>query len=97
LNRLGVERFGAAGEPFDAARHEAQFYDTNPDATDRRIGQVLLPGYRLGDRLLRPAQVSVIGPAENGAGHEPTERDDERAGTSAGRAASQHQDGHTGG
>jgi molecular chaperone GrpE len=97
LNRLGVERFGAEGETFDAARHEAQFYDERPDATDRRIGQVLQPGYRLGDRLLRPAQVSVVGPVENAAGPAPVDPDHGRAGTPGGRAPRQHIDVRAGG
>jgi molecular chaperone GrpE len=63
FDEFGIERLGAEGEPFDPARHEALFFDTHPDATDQRIGSVIRPGYRVGDRLVRPAQVSVVGPA----------------------------------
>jgi molecular chaperone GrpE len=67
LTDLGVERIGAAGEPFDPARHEALFFDTQPESTDQRVSTVINPGFRLGDRLLRPAQVGVVGPAEQAA------------------------------
>jgi molecular chaperone GrpE len=65
LGDLGVERIGAEGEPFDPARHEAIFYDARPDATDRTVTAVTRAGYRRGERLLQPAQVAVVGPAEN--------------------------------
>jgi molecular chaperone GrpE len=61
---LGVERIGVPGEPFDPSHHEALYFDTRPDATDQRVSTVIKPGYRLGDRLLRAAQVGVVGPAE---------------------------------
>ena len=62
FDELGVERIGAEGEPFDPARHEALFMDTDPGATDQRIASVVRPGYRVGNRLVRPAQVGVVGP-----------------------------------
>ncbi len=64
LRELGVERIGVAGEPFDPAQHEAVFYDERPDAIDQRVSAITRAGYRLGERLLRPAQVAVVGPAE---------------------------------
>jgi molecular chaperone GrpE len=67
MSALVVDRIGVEGEPFDPVRHEALFFDTHPDATDQRVSRVIKPGYRLGDRLLRPAQVSVVGPAEPAA------------------------------
>lgn len=67
LGELGVERIGVEGEPFDPARHEALYYDARPDAADRRVAAVIRAGYRLGDRLVRPAQVGVVGPAEDAA------------------------------
>jgi molecular chaperone GrpE len=62
LRNLGVELIGAEGEPFDPAQHETLFYETRPEVTERTVGAVIRPGYRLGERLLRPARVSVIGP-----------------------------------
>jgi len=62
LGRLGVERIGDEGEPFDPARHDAIFFDTRPDATEPRVAQVIRPGYRIDGQLLQPAQVGVTGP-----------------------------------
>lgn len=68
LRELGVERVGAEGEHFDPELHEAVFYNTQPDADAPRVTTVTRAGYRLGDQLLRPAQVGVAGPPEpNGA------------------------------
>jgi molecular chaperone GrpE len=63
LTGLGIERVGEVGEPFDPTRHDALFYETRPDVADQRVGAVIRAGYRQGDRLVRPAQVSVVGPA----------------------------------
>jgi molecular chaperone GrpE len=64
LRELGLERIGEEGEPFDPARHEAVVYDARPDAAEPRVVTVIRPGYGLRGRLLRPAQVGVVGPAE---------------------------------
>jgi molecular chaperone GrpE len=63
LSRAGVEQIGVLGEPFDPANHEAIFYEEKPNIADRQVTSVIQPGYRLGTRVLRPAQVGVIGPA----------------------------------
>ena len=62
--KLGVERFGAAGDPFDPAVHEALMQaEPNPDAAVATCAQVLQPGYRLASgRVLRPARVAVAEP-----------------------------------
>jgi molecular chaperone GrpE len=66
---LGVERFGAAGEEFDPALHEAVSFEPREDEDERRINEVHRPGYAMGRRLLRPARVSVTGPGKReGAG-----------------------------
>ncbi|HET6855631.1 MAG TPA: nucleotide exchange factor GrpE [Streptomyces sp.] len=63
LGALGLETFGAAGDPFDPALHEALTH-TYADTAAGRLScvEVLRPGYRVGDVLLRPAQVKVVGP-----------------------------------
>jgi molecular chaperone GrpE len=61
LRKLGVERVGNTGERFDPEVHEAVVYQTDPDAREQRVKNVMRPGYRLGPRLLRPAQVIVAG------------------------------------
>jgi molecular chaperone GrpE len=65
LDDLAVEQFGAEGEPFDPSRHEALFFDTDSRVTDQRVASVVRPGYRVGNRVLRPAQVGVVGPAQH--------------------------------
>ncbi len=62
LQRFGVERYGAPSEPFDPAVHEALLHSTSPDVTEPTVQQVLQPGYRAGDRILRAARVAVVGP-----------------------------------
>lgn len=59
LERLGVTRVGAQGEPFDPNLHEAVAYEEHPDQPEGHIAGVLRAGYRLGERVVRPAQVSV--------------------------------------
>jgi molecular chaperone GrpE len=62
LAGLGLEPVGAVGEPFDPARHEAVYHEPDPTATGQNVALVVRPGYRVGERLLRPAEVVVRGP-----------------------------------
>jgi molecular chaperone GrpE len=47
------------GQPFDPARHEAVTMEPCADREDGEIIGVLRGGYRIGERILRPAQVRV--------------------------------------
>jgi molecular chaperone GrpE len=65
LSRYGLERFGQAGEPFDPSVHEALMHteaDLGEGVDVTTVTQVLQPGYRQGDRLLRAARVAVADP-----------------------------------
>jgi len=62
LRQVGLERVGAEGDHFDPAVHEAVAYEERPDTTEQRVLSVLRPDYRASRRLLRPAQVVVVGP-----------------------------------
>jgi molecular chaperone GrpE len=70
LGRFRVERYGEAGEAFDPMQHEALMHtdwdpenpDLPKDADTTLVVQVLQPGYRVGDRVVRPARVSVSTP-----------------------------------
>nr|WP_214368398.1 nucleotide exchange factor GrpE [Pseudonocardia sp. H11422] len=68
VTKLGLEAFGAEGELFDPSLHEAVQHDTAEDAgtgpTVTVISTVLRRGYRLADRVLRPAMVTVVDRAE---------------------------------
>ncbi len=62
LEAHGLVEIAAAGEPFDPALHEAVMQE---EVESERAGQVLAVfqrGYRLGDRVLRPALVKVGAP-----------------------------------
>jgi molecular chaperone GrpE len=61
LAGLGLEPVGTVGEPFDPSRHEAVYHEPDPAANGQVVALVIRPGYRLGGRLLRPAQVVVRG------------------------------------
>ncbi|MFE1172880.1 nucleotide exchange factor GrpE [Streptomyces sp. NPDC058773] len=61
LGTLGLEALGAVGDPFDPLIHEAITY-TPTDRLEQAIcTEVLRQGYRVGDQLLRPAEVAVAG------------------------------------
>ena len=62
LERLGVTRVPAVGEPFDPALHEAIGGDESDEVELDTVSAELVPGYRLHDRLLRPAMVRVAHP-----------------------------------
>ena len=60
LEREGLRRIEAEGAAFDPALHEAiMIQRTSDPELDGRVAHVALPGYRFGDRLLRPAKVVV--------------------------------------
>jgi molecular chaperone GrpE len=65
LTKLGLERFGTVGEPFDPNVHEALTHGLSADVAEPTCGQVFQPGYRVGERVLRPARVGVLEPAES--------------------------------
>jgi molecular chaperone GrpE len=67
LERQGVRRVGAAGEPFDPERHEAVGVVSAPGVPERTVVEVARSGYALGDRVLRPAQVVVAQGAQGEA------------------------------
>ena len=59
-----LEAFGAEGEPFDPAHHEAVFHaGESSDVETTTVHSVMRTGYKHGDRVLRPATVGVVDPA----------------------------------
>jgi molecular chaperone GrpE len=61
VTRLGLERFGTAGEPFDPNIHEALTHEASDEVSEPTVVAVYQPGYRYSDRVLRPARVAVAG------------------------------------
>jgi molecular chaperone GrpE len=59
LARLGVEPIPAAGEVFDPNLHQAVQMVETEDVEDHHVIDELQRGYRIKDRLLRPAMVRV--------------------------------------
>jgi molecular chaperone GrpE len=62
LTKLGLQRFGEAGEPFDPTVHEALTHTLSAEVSEPVCVEVYQPGYRVGDRVLRPARVAVAEP-----------------------------------
>jgi len=62
LTKLGLERFGDAGEPFDPTVHEALTHGFSGEVSEPVCAEVFQPGYRVGERVLRPARVAVLEP-----------------------------------
>ena len=60
--RFELERYGAEGDDFDPALHDALMATTSADVDHPVIGQVLASGYRRGDRVVRAAKVLVNNP-----------------------------------
>jgi molecular chaperone GrpE len=60
--KMGLMQFGKEGEPFDPTIHEALMHSYSPDVTETTCVQILQPGYRIGDRTIRPARVGVAEP-----------------------------------
>jgi len=59
LERYEVRPFDAAGQPFDPRVHEAISRVEHPEIPSGSVAAELQKGYRVGERLLRPAMVSV--------------------------------------
>ena len=59
LAKLGVRAIPAKGEPFDPRVHEAIEMVETSDAPDHEVLEELQRGYKIKDRLLRPAMVKV--------------------------------------
>ena len=59
LDSEGVTPIEAQGRPFEPWEHEAVLYEETPDSAEGTVVRVIREGYRLRDRVLRPAQVAV--------------------------------------
>jgi molecular chaperone GrpE len=65
-SKYGLETFGEAGDPFNPHIHEALLHAHADGIDGPTCVEILQPGYRIGDRILRPARVAVAEPDPNG-------------------------------
>jgi molecular chaperone GrpE len=72
LGKLGLAAYGEKGDRFDPTIHEALTHSYSPDVAEDTCVEILQPGYKVGDRILRPARVAVAEPATgpDGIGNE---------------------------
>ena len=59
LGKMGLEAVGAEGEPFDPNVHNAVMREDADGIDEETVTAVFQKGYKLGDRVLRPAMVKV--------------------------------------
>jgi len=64
VTKLGLVAFGTEGEPFDPNVHEALTHSYSTSVTEPTCVQILQPGYKVGERIVRPARVAVAEPEE---------------------------------
>jgi molecular chaperone GrpE len=74
VGKLGLVSYGQRGDAFDPKIHEALSYSDSPDVTEDTCVDIFQPGYKVGERILRPARVAVAAP---GSGPDESENADE--------------------
>ena len=60
FKKLGVESFGAKGDEFDPNIHNAVMHGEDDSLPENSIADVFSTGYKMGDRVIRPAIVKVV-------------------------------------
>jgi molecular chaperone GrpE len=73
VSKLGLVSYGEPGDEFDPKIHEALASTYAPDLDQETCVEILQPGYKVGERILRPARVAVAAPATgpDGSSNEP--------------------------
>lgn len=62
----GLVKFGASGDEFDPRLHEALMHAHSKDVTTTTCQDIVSAGYKIGDRVVRPARVTVVDPEPAG-------------------------------
>ena len=60
--KLGLAKFAEVNVPFDPMIHEALMHSTSADVSETTATQILQPGYKFKDKVIRPARVAVTDP-----------------------------------
>jgi molecular chaperone GrpE len=63
---LGLVKYGEPGDKFDPKLHEALVHSHSPDVTTTTCQSIVSAGYRIGERVVRPARVTVVDPEPAG-------------------------------
>ena len=63
VGKLGLASYGQRGDAFDPKIHEALTHTYSADVTEDTCVEIFQPGYKVGERILRPARVAVAAPA----------------------------------
>jgi molecular chaperone GrpE len=63
--KLGLTTYGEVGDPFDPTLHDALMHSYSAEVTEPTCVQILQPGYKVGDRIIRPARVAVAEPGDD--------------------------------
>ena len=59
LKKLGIEAFGEVGDAFDPNLHNAVMHTEDENLPENSVSNVLMKGYKLGDKIIRAAMVAV--------------------------------------
>ena len=86
VTKLGLEKYGEKGDEFDPNVHEALTLVPAPNISVQTVIEVFQPGYRIDEKILRPARVVVGDPVDETAATEesseseaPSEKTDDEA------------------
>lgn len=60
FKKQGAESFGEAGDTFDPNIHSAVMHSEDETQPENTVAEVFSKGYKLGDKILRPAVVKVV-------------------------------------
>jgi molecular chaperone GrpE len=89
VTKLGLTAFGENGDPFDPTLHDALMHSYSAEVTEPTCVQILQPGYKVGDRIVRPARVAVAEPSDGSGSTEdgpPSDGQEQDAPDSSGSA-----------
>jgi len=70
---LGLTSYGEVGDRFDPELHEALMHSDSADVSEPTCAQILQPGYKVGERIIRPSRVAVAGPSDDGPAADTTD------------------------
>lgn len=69
----GLVKFGSPGDAFDPRFHEALMHAHSAEVTTTTCQTIISAGYQIGERVVRPAQVTVVDPEPEGSTPAPSQ------------------------